>query len=1053
MLSLKKYVWLLLLGLQGISLATVWEVSPWTDDASTGLDPAQNYTHAINNSSGESVVVNGIAFTNNWGDEAEDWSLDGWGWIDSDSGNDISGDSYLLSTHFRYGNSNLTLTGLVPGDNYVITLFSVAWEDGTRTVTLTDSYGSFVFNQDMYGNNKGIKITGIYQANENGEFSISMVNDFHFYAFANCNYTGITPMSVHPEEPAQYTGGNRVSTESCLSWADEFTGSDNDYAFDVYFDPNELLINDMAAETLVVSGENVYSYVPELAPGTQYFWRIIPYDAGNEPNMAYASEIRSFMTSYEEEYWTDEAWTSDADIQVSVGKYYTHKVNFQASESAAAVVNGVSFENDNDHEGMNWALVGANEVHENSDHNIAGDGGTLVSGFYLTDPAELTLTGLTPGTDYIFTELTRGWGEPGTREVNISTSVDGRVTEIDENMAGNNNGRLIMYRYTAPAEGEVTFGFDALTTDTWHHYAFTNEIAFPAYADPAILPGSSVASDVVLSWITRGDIVSPTYNVTVATDEAMTTIVDSASELAGASFDPDVEADQTYYWQVEIAESGEVVYTSPVWSFVTSPKPEAVKVIEWKFDETAGYIAEQTGPTEDADGILTGYNDPTTAHVQGLVNNALKLNGIDEFVNVSNAYVYMPTASGQDFAISGYFCTYDNYGPIFSMRNSDDENPIIDIALGYNGVTNNLGQVVMVVRDNDGSARSVSSGIPVNDGRWHNLVVTRVGDKWAVYIDGELRTSINGAATGEVSLNFMAIGASLKWLADNEWEEETHYRFFKGLMDEFYIWEGELLPSQIAEMAAIIPTQGDVTVDTVTDMADIAEFADNWLGSTMSQIQPTTMLEDMEAYTNDPNSYKENWPYTPEDDFSDLVLSVVSDPNTNNKYMQMDYDFSTGGMHGHIPVKLLGRGAHMGLFDRIDLLVRKAPGCELSRIILDFDDARGISDPTPDDIYNKGRIVIDIAEEPEDEWIVVSGMIPGNDIDLRECTDLYGINFSIEDGGADTGTIYIDTIELADGTLDCILDAGVLYPDLNGDCNVNILDFAAVAQGWLSGQE
>lgn len=81
----------------------------------------------------------------------------------------------------------------------------------------------------------------------------------------------------------------------------------------------------------------------------------------------------------------------------------------------------------------------------------------------------------------------------------------------------------------------------------------------------------------------------------------------------------------------------------------------------------------------------------------------------------------------------------------------------------------------------------------------------------------------------------------------------------------------------------------------------------------------------------------------------------------------------------------------------------------------------------------------------------LSYRISANEVDLRSCTDLYQIMFSIEDGGEETGSILIDSIELVDGTEDCIPVVGEMLTDMNGDCDVNMLDFAEIAEGWLNG--
>jgi hypothetical protein len=130
--------------------------------------------------------------------------------------------------------------------------------------------------------------------------------------------------------------------------------------------------------------------------------------------------------------------------------------------------------------------------------------------------------------------------------------------------------------------------------------------------------------------------------------------------------------------------------------------------------------------------------------------------------------------------------------------------------------------------------------------------------------------------------------------------------------------------------------------------------------------------------------------------------------------------------------------------------IKKLPGCDISRIIVDFYDGRGKVNPSSDDLYEKGQVSIDISDISANKWITVSGMIPGDDTLLRSCTDLYRIMFSIEDGGTDIGTLLLDSIELADATQDCIPVAGRMVSDLNGDCLAGMADCLIIAENWLN---
>ncbi len=656
----------------------------------------------------------------------------------------------------------------------------------------------------------------------------------------------------------------------------------------------------------------------------------------------------------------------------------------------------------------------------------------------------------------MLTFYTRGFGDVGQRLVNVTASDDGIATTLDQNVYGDGLGCILKYAYTAPANGQLVLTFEAVNpADTWHHYAFSNELATSVYLDPTPVPGAEVSIYSQLSWIFNGIADQPLYHLTVATDSAMSSVIEDVSNLSVATYNPALSPETDYYWQVEVVDQGATIYTSPVWTFRTLPvPPDAVKLLEWKFDETQGVIAQQTGSAEGADGILCGFNDPDSSqvHVDGISGKAVSLNGADEYVDVSSAYPLMPVGDGQSFSISGYLRTFDDYGPLFSMRNSIDEDPIIDIALGADGVQVEAGKICLLVRDDAGSISWVNSGMMVNDGRWHHFAVTRVDSDWTLYVDGISRATINGAAAGNVDLDFMAIGTSLKWVADNWQSENSYFRDFKGVLDEYTVWSGELQPPQIAGLTLLVPPQGDIDFDLDTDLGDLSEMASNWRVGTWTPVQSTEVLEDMETYTSNPDTFQDYWTYTPEDGFGDLVLSVLPDLNgLYGQVMQLDYDFSTGGSHAHVPVTLINRGANMALFDRVDVRIKKLPGCELSKIIMDFYDGRGKVNPSADELYEKSHIEFDISNVAVGDWTIVSGMIPGSDPDVQTCNDLYQIVFSIEDGGADTGALLLDSIEFADGTEDCVPAVGQMVPDINRDCSVDLLDLAEIVEGWLNG--
>lgn len=204
-------------------------------------------------------------------------------------------------------------------------------------------------------------------------------------------------------------------------------------------------------------------------------------------------------------------------------------------------------------------------------------------------------------------------------------------------------------------------------------------------------------------------------------------------------------------------------------------------------------------------------------------------------------------------------------------------------------------------------------------------------------------------------------------------------------------------------------------------------------------------LDCMGTYTSDPNTFEVYWVYTIDEDNYGKVTSLlmVPDPDdTSNQVMQLDYDMN-GKLRTHILFRLLDRRINSSLFDRLIMRFRKLPGCESNRLILDFYDGRNNVDPITEGVHQKGRLEVDIDAMSMDEWTTMDWTIPET-YPFTTCTDLYQIMVSLEDGAEDTGSLQIDN------TQDCVPVAGEMLPDMNGDCDVDLLDFVELAEGWLN---
>ncbi len=204
--------------------------------------------------------------------------------------------------------------------------------------------------------------------------------------------------------------------------------------------------------------------------------------------------------------WFVKPWTGDADSEISAAKSYTHKVGFNRAGGYTAI-NGVTFDSPGSGvmSATNWLLTGAPDVFTNNGsgaglNNLPAGSGSrqLCEEFFYGarnagSTSRLQLAGLTPGQTYIATFYTTGFGPPGSRQVRITPSDTGTGYLVDENLTDSGNGTLVKYRYLAPGDGTMVFDFQDTSGATWHHYAFSNEVA-PAMVIQSAVTGTSVAA-------------------------------------------------------------------------------------------------------------------------------------------------------------------------------------------------------------------------------------------------------------------------------------------------------------------------------------------------------------------------------------------------------------------------------------------------------------------------------------------------------------------------------------------------------------------------------
>ena len=174
-----------------------WRVLPWTDAASSGITPTHRYTHAYSFGAAGSFAVGGVTFTGVAGGNPAvtgRLSTTGFAGVATNDANNLADASRSLANDAIASSattSTITLNGLLPGGRYVLSLFTVGLESGTRLATLSSAMGQITVNENEYGNNNGVRVDYNYLADASGSVTITLAapgSSFNLYGLANREY-------------------------------------------------------------------------------------------------------------------------------------------------------------------------------------------------------------------------------------------------------------------------------------------------------------------------------------------------------------------------------------------------------------------------------------------------------------------------------------------------------------------------------------------------------------------------------------------------------------------------------------------------------------------------------------------------------------------------------------------------------------------------------------------------------------------------------------------------------------------------------------------------
>lgn len=215
--------------------STKWSFARWTGDETSGVDSRRGVSHAVNLGAAgftADALINGVRFQaitgpNPWNNSFILKNLTGAYSGDSNLVTVAGGGSAVLAQSFLYHAGvapaniaqSLTLSNLIPGVEYELTIFGIGWDapPGCRSSTFiagneVSGYDIMTINEDHYGLDEGIRVSYKYIADESGVFTVMYIptdrnNSFHTYGFINQEVTSGNPPSFYRQPVGKTIAG------------------------------------------------------------------------------------------------------------------------------------------------------------------------------------------------------------------------------------------------------------------------------------------------------------------------------------------------------------------------------------------------------------------------------------------------------------------------------------------------------------------------------------------------------------------------------------------------------------------------------------------------------------------------------------------------------------------------------------------------------------------------------------------------------------------------------------------------------------------------------
>ncbi len=239
-----------------------------------------------------------------------------------------------------------------------------------------------------------------------------------------------------------------------------------------------------------------------------------------------------------------------------------------------------------------------------------------------------------------------------------------------------------------------------------------------------------------------------------------------------------------------------------------------------------------------------------------------------------------------------------------------------------------------------------------------------------------------------------------------------------------------------------IELPGDIDGDYAVNHTDLGMIVSDWLTDNTAVAGASSMLEDLEAGLSD-------WSLYYNSTAPSTITALTSGAAQGSGALKWDYDVTTsvGNVYAEI-LYTLDTPVNLSQYDRVNIKVKRyLTNSSESSVYVKFLDGGLTNANLSGKTYLPGATVA--SDEQWQIWTIDLHNLNYSDggttyTKLSDITNVQGIMFGVI-GNAGTGTIEMDAIELA-MMPEC---SAAIDTDLNGDCVVNLLDYAIVASNWL----